>query len=138
MGRKRTRSTITDVKMKEEMNCHAYLQIQAVIADETQEEIINLPVGQEQVKAGFLGSSAPFFSGSVADVSCFYEKGQMMEGAQDLGKMGSGDFSQSYNWVRDGIFGGNQDIYNMVMYGSIMLGASGLLAMFAGGRGWGR
>ena len=56
MGRKRTRSTITDVKMKEEMNCHAYLQIQAVIADETQEEIINLSVGQEPVKAGFLGS----------------------------------------------------------------------------------
>ena len=66
--------------MKEEMNCHAYLQIQAVIADETQEEIINLSVGQEPVKAGFLGSDAPFFSGSVADVSCFYEKGQMMIG----------------------------------------------------------
>lgn len=82
---------IADVKMKEEMNCHAYLQIQAVIADETQEEIINLSVGQEPVKAGFLGSDAPFFSGSVADVSCFYEKGQMMIGLTARSETGKWD-----------------------------------------------
>lgn len=56
---------------------------------------------------------------------------QMAEATLDLNKMESGDFSQSYNAIRDGVFQGNQALYNTVMYGSIMIGASLLLAPLA-------
>ena len=52
---------------------------------------------------GFAAPAA--FAAVGGTVASFCGGAQMMEGAQDLGKMGSGDFSQSYNWVRDGIFG---------------------------------
>ncbi len=57
---------------------------------------------------------------------------QVEEGKKDLEKMKSGDFSQSYNAIRDEFFDGNQDIYNMVMYGSVMIGIGMLLAPLAG------
>lgn len=56
---------------------------------------------------------------------------QEAEGMQDLAKMGSGDFSQSYNAVRDGVFGrceNKQEIYETVMYGSVMIGLGALLS----------
>lgn len=57
---------------------------------------------------------------------------QMDEGFQDLSKMESGDFSQSFNAVRDGMLGGKQDLYDMVMYGSVMIGLGAVLAPLAG------
>lgn len=57
---------------------------------------------------------------------------QVDEGIQDLSKIESGDFSQSYNTVRDGMLGGKQKIYDMVMYGSVMIGLGAVLSPLAG------
>ncbi len=54
-----------------------------------------------------------------------------MEGRRDLAKMESGDFSQSCNFVRDGLLGGNQELYETVMYGSVMIGLGALLSPLA-------
>lgn len=54
-----------------------------------------------------------------------------MEGMQDLTKMESGDFSQSFNFVRDGVLGGNQELYETIMYGSVMIGLGALLSPLA-------
>ncbi len=53
------------------------------------------------------------------------------EGRHDLAKMESGDFSQSFNFVRDGVLGGNQELYETVMYGSVMIGLGALLSPLA-------
>ncbi len=87
-------------------------------------------IGITALTGGFAAPAA--FAAVGGTVASFCGAAQVVEGAQDLNKMSSGDFSKSDNWIRDGICGGNQETYDMVMYGSIMLGASGLLAMFAG------
>lgn len=44
------------------------------------------------------------------------------EGAQDYQKaVSSGDFSQSYNFMRDTVCGGNQTLYDILTYGSILV-----------------
>ena len=53
------------------------------------------------------------------------------EGVQELGNMSVGDFSQPYNEIRDGVLGGfekKQEIYDTIMYGSVMIGLGALLA----------
>ena len=87
-------------------------------------------IGITALTGGFAAPAA--FAAVGGTVASFCGAARVVEGAQDLNKMSSGDFSKSDNWIRDGICGGNQETYDMVMYGSIMLGASGLLAMFAG------
>ncbi len=57
------------------------------------------------------------------------------EGLQDMSKMESGDFSESYNLVRDGMcgkFDNKQAVYNTVMYGSVMIGLGVTLSPLAG------
>lgn len=78
------------------------------------------------------GFAAPAAVALVAGgVAALCGAAQMDEALLDMSKMESGDFSQSYNAIRDGVFQGNQDLYNTVMYGSIMIGASLLLAPVA-------
>ena len=44
------------------------------------------------------------------------------EGVQDYKKtMESGDYSQSFNFVRDTVFQGNQTLYDVVTYGSVLI-----------------
>ena len=44
------------------------------------------------------------------------------EGVSDYKKtMESGDYSQSFNFVRDTVFGGNQTLYDIVTYGSVLI-----------------
>ncbi len=60
---------------------------------------------------------------------------QIDEGLRDMSKMESGDFSESYNLVRDGMcgkFDNKQEVYNMVMYGSVMIGLGITLSPLAG------
>ncbi|WP_099190500.1 RHS repeat-associated core domain-containing protein [Tepidibacter mesophilus] len=53
------------------------------------------------------------------------------EGMQDYTKAQSGDFSESYNFMRDTVCGGRKDIYNIVKYGSVIISGLGVAA--AGG-----
>ena len=96
-----------------------------------------LTVGTVVAGAGLLivVAAATVLTGGVATVAIvagatayYCGAAQMAEAATDLSKISSGDFSQSYNAIRDGICGGNQAIYNAVMYGSVMIGASLVLA----------
>ncbi len=60
---------------------------------------------------------------------------QIDEGLRDMSKMESGDFSESYNLVRDGMcgkFDNKQAVYNTVMYGSVMIGLGVTLSPLAG------
>ncbi len=53
------------------------------------------------------------------------------EGAQDAAKISDGDFSRSSNAFRDTVCGGDQQLYEYVMYGSVMIGAGVLLMPLA-------
>ncbi|WP_238858897.1 RHS repeat-associated core domain-containing protein [Clostridium sp. YIM B02569] len=43
------------------------------------------------------------------------------EGLSDYSKAQSGDYSKSYNFMRDTVCGGNETLYNVVKYGSVMI-----------------
>ena len=46
----------------------------------------------------------------------------MAEGVQDYKKaVETGDFSQSYNFMRDSVLGGNQMLYDILTYGSVLI-----------------
>lgn len=68
----------------------------------------------------------------VGTVACACGASQEAEGWQDLRKMQSGDFSQSYNFVRDSLLGGNQQLYETVMFGSVMIGLGLILSSLGG------
>jgi|GEM_PF-351203 len=54
------------------------------------------------------------------------------EGLSDYGKAKSGDFSKSYNFMRDTVCGGNETLYNIVKYGSVLI-SSVVVAIGTGG-----
>ncbi|OOM76177.1 putative deoxyribonuclease RhsC [Clostridium puniceum] len=54
------------------------------------------------------------------------------EGLSDYGKAKSGDFSKSYNFMRDTVCGGNETLYNIVKYGSVLI-SSVVIAIGTGG-----
>ncbi|AGX41800.1 wall-associated protein WapA [Clostridium saccharobutylicum DSM 13864] len=43
------------------------------------------------------------------------------EGLSNYSKSQSGDYSKSYNFMRDTVCGGNEGLYNVVKYGSVMI-----------------
>ncbi|OFS25005.1 DUF6531 domain-containing protein, partial [Clostridium sp. HMSC19A10] len=57
------------------------------------------------------------------------------EGMTDYSKaLSSGDYSRSFNFVRDTVFGGNDTLYKVVLYGSVLV--SGVcIAILSGGLG---
>ncbi|EHS56355.1 YD repeat-containing protein, partial [Paenibacillus sp. Aloe-11] len=54
------------------------------------------------------------------------------EGQQDIAKARAGDLSQSYNFMRDTVLGGNQELYDVVKYGSVTVSVAGV-AFLTGG-----
>lgn len=72
------------------------------------------------------GAGAVLFAAGFAAFCCGTSLG--LEGAQDMDKMSSGDFSQSVNVVRDTVCGGDQQLYETIMYGSVMIGLGILLS----------
>ncbi|MFT8349067.1 DUF6531 domain-containing protein, partial [Clostridium saccharoperbutylacetonicum] len=46
---------------------------------------------------------------------------EVSEGLSDYSKSQSGDYSKSYNFMRDTVCGGNDALYNAVKYGSVMI-----------------
>lgn len=81
-------------------------------------------VGALTVVSG--GAALVAFGAGVTAYACGVS--QVAEGTQDLIKMDSGDFSQSTNIVRDIPLGGSQELYETVMYGSVMIGLGALLS----------
>ena len=57
---------------------------------------------------------------------------EMREGVSDYSKVQSGDFSKSYNFMRDTVCGGNETLYNVVKYGSVFISGA-MIAMATGG-----
>ena len=45
---------------------------------------------------------------------------EMSEATQDYGKAQKGDYSQSFNFIRDTVFQGNQDAYDIFKYGVVL------------------
>ena len=59
----------------------------------------------------------------------------MAEGVQDYKKaVETGDFSKSYNFVRDSLLGGNQTLYDILTYGSVLI-CGILVGVATGGAG---
>ncbi|MHB0879520.1 RHS repeat-associated core domain-containing protein [Paenibacillus sp. SEL1] len=54
------------------------------------------------------------------------------EGQQDIAKARVGDLSQSYNFMRDTVLGGNQELYDVVKYGAVTVSVAGV-AFLTGG-----
>uniref|UniRef100_UPI001FAA2CB9 DUF6531 domain-containing protein n=1 Tax=Anaerophilus nitritogenes TaxID=2498136 RepID=UPI001FAA2CB9 len=73
-----------------------------------------------------LSTTGALAVGGVGLISAAVGFSEMMEGRQDYTKGQSGDFSESYNLVRDGLFGGNKDIYNVIKYGAMSTSALGV------------
>ena len=130
----------SDAKLKEEDKAQRDDHNQEVFEVREREAKSKFTVGAVIAGAGLIlvagavtvlsgGFAAPAAAALVAgSIGGLCGAAQMDEASLDMAKMESGDFSQSYNAIRDGVFGGNQATYNMVMYGSIMIGASLLLA----------
>lgn len=57
---------------------------------------------------------------------------EMAEATQDYGKLKNGDYSKSFNFVRDVCCRGNETIYNIVKYGSVLI-AGAATALLTGG-----
>nr|WP_246517023.1 RHS repeat-associated core domain-containing protein [Clostridium aciditolerans] len=57
---------------------------------------------------------------------------EMGEGLSDYSKVQSGDFSKSYNFMRDTVCGGNETLYNVVKYGSVLISGT-MIAIASGG-----
>ncbi|MGW7158150.1 RHS repeat-associated core domain-containing protein [Paenibacillus taichungensis] len=58
---------------------------------------------------------------------------EMAEGSQDIAKARVGDLSQSHNFMRDTVLGGNAELYDMVKYGSVIVSVGGLSVLTGGG-----
>ena len=72
------------------------------------------------------GAALVLFGAGLTAYTCGYALAA--EGAQDAAKISDGDFSQSFNMVRDTVCGGNQQMFETVMYGSVMIGIGVLLS----------
>jgi RHS repeat-associated protein len=57
---------------------------------------------------------------------------EMGEGLSDYSKSQSGDYSKSYNFMRDTVCGGNETLYNVVKYGSVLI-SSVAISLATGG-----
>ncbi|MHC1686057.1 MAG: hypothetical protein AB6733_24535 [Clostridiaceae bacterium] len=51
---------------------------------------------------------------------------EMSEGLSDYSKVQSGDFSKSYNFMWDTICGGNETLYKIVKYGSVLISGAAI------------
>jgi YD repeat-containing protein len=56
---------------------------------------------------------------------------EMAEGSQDYTKAQSGDYSKSFNFMRDFVCQGNETLYNVIKYGSVLI--SSVMIMIATG-----
>ncbi len=77
------------------------------------------------VTVGTGGAALAVFAGATATVGGI---SQVAEGVEDAAKMSDGDFSRSSNAFRDTFCRGDQEIYDMVMYGSVMIGLGVVLS----------
>ncbi|MEW8956325.1 DUF6531 domain-containing protein, partial [Clostridium sp.] len=78
------------------------------------------------------GGAALAVAAGVGLASMAVGVSSMSEGLQDYSKAQSGDFSKSDNFIRDGLCGGNETLYNIVKYGSVM--AAGIaITLLSGG-----
>lgn len=57
---------------------------------------------------------------------------EMGEGLSDYSKSQSGDYSKSYNFMRDTVCQGNETLYNVIKYGSVLI-SSVAIAIATGG-----
>ncbi|EKQ50971.1 RHS repeat-associated core domain-containing protein [Clostridium sp. Maddingley MBC34-26] len=57
---------------------------------------------------------------------------ELAEGSSNYTKARSGDYSKSYNFMRDTVCGGNETLYNIVKYGSVLI-SSVVVAIGTGG-----
>lgn len=77
------------------------------------------------------GAAAVAVATVAGCVSLYTGASLYQEGASDLAKMESGDFSQSYNMFRDEFCGGDDGVFQAIMFGSVMIGVSVVLAPVA-------
>ena len=76
------------------------------------------------------GAAAFAIAGAIAAVS---GAAKVVEGTQDYAKAtSSGDFSKSFNFVRDTVFGGNDTLYDLVTYGAVLVAGIGIAIMTGG------
>ncbi|MGM9933666.1 MAG: DUF6531 domain-containing protein, partial [Clostridium sp.] len=86
------------------------------------------------VSVGTGGVGAPAAVALVAGtISAISGASKAAEGVSDYKKaVETGDFSKSYNFMRDTLMGGNETLYNLVTYGAVLI--SGVaLAILTGG-----
>ncbi len=82
------------------------------------------------------GGAGLLFVGAIAagGVATVCGASMAAEGVQDYQKaVETGDFSKSYNFMRDSVLGGNQTLYDILTYGSVLI--CGILVGVATGGG---
>ncbi|MFL1675787.1 RHS repeat-associated core domain-containing protein [Paenibacillus dendritiformis] len=135
-----------DAKLMEEVNAQALAYREACIAKAEAAKskfgfgAIALVVGVVAVAVATVatgGAALPLIVGAAGAVSAVVGASEIAEGREDFAKAQVGDLSQSYNFMRDTVLGGDEELYNIVKYGSVtisvlgggfMLGGTTLLA----------
>ncbi|MCY9528238.1 DUF6531 domain-containing protein [Paenibacillus alvei] len=123
-----------DAKQMKEVNDQALAYREACIAKAKEAEskigfgVIALVVGVVAVAAATVvtgGAALPLIIGAAGAVSAVVGASEIAEGREDFAKAQVGDLSQSYNFMRDTVLGGNEELYNIVKYGSVTISVLG-------------
>ncbi|MHC1686048.1 MAG: RHS repeat-associated core domain-containing protein [Clostridiaceae bacterium] len=85
------------------------------------------------IATGGLGAAAGVAI-AAGVISTLVGASEVAEGASNYRKVQSGDFSKSYNFMRDTVCGGNETLYSIVKYGSVLISGAAI-AVLTGGAG---
>ncbi|WP_019419954.1 DUF6531 domain-containing protein, partial [Paenibacillus sp. OSY-SE] len=123
-----------DAKLMKEVNDHALAYREACIAKAEQAKskfgfgAIALVVGVVAVAVATVatgGVALPLIVGVAGTVSAAVGVSEIAEGREDFAKAQVGDLSTSHNFMRDTVLGGNEELYNIVKYGSVTIAVLG-------------
>ncbi|MCY9559552.1 RHS repeat-associated core domain-containing protein [Paenibacillus apiarius] len=123
-----------DAELMKEVNDQALAYREACIAKAEQAKskfgfgAIALVVGVVAVAVATVatgGVALPLIVGVAGTVSAAVGVSEIAEGREDFAKAQVGDLSQSHNFMRDTVLGGNEELYNIVKYGSVTISVLG-------------
>lgn len=116
-----------DAANMEAINGNAKAQMEAKIAESSQKfgfGAMALAIGAAAlfVAATVLTGGAAIAVVAVAGTAAMaVGVSEMSEATSDYSKSQSGDYSKSYNFMRDTVCGGNEAIYGVIKYGSVLI-----------------
>ena len=97
--------------------------------------LVALAVGAVAIVAAVAtcGAGVALAVGAIGAIAAVSGASKIAEGASDYKKaVESGDFSKSYNFMRDSLMGGNDTLYNLVTYGAVLISGVAIAIMTGG------